>query len=207
MADNLFPQMTTVNSDASPERLARLMEALNGYDEGKNAAKYLRDNNITVRFLNRYSAEEWNIIQEDNAKYDPKTKTVLLNPNAPDDRLVSDIPHEAWHAGQEQQGILSAMRQAKNPTQKIALHNIVETAAYTEQAIDGVPLPKDETKVTQDGRTLEDLRLVYEDALKENKTPEAARLDVFKAALRYEAKFENSLHVDIQKMGMKMEDP
>lgn len=183
--------------------MARLTESLATYPEGKSALQFARDHNMAVRFASQYSQYEHDLIDGSNAAYDPKSKAILLNPEKPDDRLLSDIPHEIWHADQDGRGILSTIKQVANPTQKIALKYVVEAAAYTEQALDGVPLPKDEMKVTADGKTLMDLRVVYDNAIKAHETPEAARLDVFKAALKYESKFDYS--VDIGRLGDKME--
>jgi hypothetical protein len=204
--DQIFSQQVVLwPPDVSPQRLARLMESLEAYPEGKDIAQYAHDNHITIRFANRYNQDEYKVIQEDNAKFDPKTKTVLLNPEKTDDRLVSDIPHEVWHGDQESKGILNVLRQLKNPTQKLGVKIVSEAAAYTEQALDGVPLPKDETQVTVDGKTLQALRVAYDTAIKAHKTPEEARLDVFKAALKYESKFDDSQYIDIEKIGMAME--
>jgi hypothetical protein len=173
--------------DASPERLARLLAQLNKYEEGKSVAAYAADNHITLRFANPQSAEDSHFVEGNNARYDHRTKTVMLNPRSSDDTLLSDLPHEVWHGDQDKRGITKVEGQLRNPTQRIALHNITEAAAYTEQALDGVPFPKDEMQRTKDTQTLADLRALYDGALKRHETPEAARLGVFKAALKYTA--------------------
>jgi hypothetical protein len=60
---------------------------------------------------------------------------------------------------------------------------------------------------TKDTQTLADLRALYDGALKRHETPEAARLEVFKAALKYTAsKYESREFDDLVNFDNKLNE-